>query len=232
MFHEQLWWHVSRATGMISWAVLTLSILWGLALSTKLLGKRPPPAWLLDLHRFLGGFGVLLVGIHLVALVPDNFVHFGWSELFVPFASAWKTGAIAWGIVAFYLLIAVEVTSLAMKRLPRKLWRYVHVSSFVLWVVATVHAIAAGSDAAHPAFRWTAVAGVQLVLFLTIARILTTRRLKRALRSSPTASGRTPTDGAGRSDSGGNRGPSPTPGDADRPAHRVPRDRIEVTTSS
>ena len=147
MFSEQLWWHVSRATGMVSWAILTLSILWGLALSTKLLGKRTPPAWLLNLHRFLGGFGVLLVGLHMISLVPDNYVHFGWSELFVPFASPWQTGAITWGIVAFYLLIAVEVTSLAMKRLPRKFWRYVHFSSFVLWVVATVHAITAGTDA-------------------------------------------------------------------------------------
>ena len=201
MITEQFWWHVSRATGMVSWAILTLSILWGLALSTKLLGKRTPPAWLLNLHRFLGGFGVLLVGLHLIALVPDNYVSFGWSELFVPFASPWKTGAITWGIVAFYLLIAVEVTSLAMKRLPRKLWRYVHFSSFVLWLVATVHAITAGTDATHPAFRWSAIAGVQLVLFFTIARILTARRLKRALKAT-------------------NR---PGPGDSARPVNRIPR---------
>jgi DMSO/TMAO reductase YedYZ heme-binding membrane subunit len=210
MIAEQFWWHVSRATGMVSWAILTLSILWGLALSTKLLGKRTPPAWLLNLHRFLGGFGVLLVGLHLIALVPDNYIYFGWSELFVPFASPWKTGAITWGIVAFYLLIAVEVTSLAMKRLPRKLWRYVHFSSFVLWLVATVHAITAGTDATHPAFRWSAIAGVQLVLFFTIARILTARRLKRALKAA-------------------NR---PGPGETARPVNRIPRSSREPSAGA
>lgn len=227
MFSEQLWWHVSRATGMVSWAILTLSILWGLALSTKLLGKRTPPAWLLNLHRFLGGFGVLLVGLHMISLVPDNYVHFGWSELFVPFASPWQTGAITWGIVAFYLLIAVEVTSLAMKRLPRKFWRYVHFSSFVLWVVATVHAITAGTDASHPAFRWSAIAGIQLVLFFTIARILTARRLKRALKPARTPSARIPTR---------ERGSDPaarTAGDTEQQVNRIPRSsKDRVTTSS
>ena len=52
---SQLWWYVARAGGIVAWALLTASVLWGLILSTKLRPPRVRPAWTLDLHRFLGG---------------------------------------------------------------------------------------------------------------------------------------------------------------------------------
>ena len=48
--------------------------------------------------------------------------------------------------------------SLAMKQLPRKLWRWVHHTSLVLYFVATYHAIAAGTDAENQWFRVAALA--------------------------------------------------------------------------
>ena len=118
----KLSWYAARASGLVAWAVVTLSILWGLALSTRLIRRKGIPAWLLDLHKFLGTLSIVFVGVHLLALWADNFVYFGPRELFVPFASAWRTGAVAWGIAATYLLVAIQLTSWAMKRLPRKLW--------------------------------------------------------------------------------------------------------------
>ena len=44
----------------------------------------------------------------------------GPAELFVPLASAWKPGAVAWGVVALYLLLAIEITSLLQRRIPRR----------------------------------------------------------------------------------------------------------------
>lgn len=180
--NEQLWWYVARSSGFVSWGTVTLSVLWGLLLSTKLMGKGKPATWLLDIHRFLGGLSVTFLAVHLFGLWGDSYVTFGWAELFVPMASSWQPGPVAWGIVAMYLLIAVEITSMLMHRIPRKLWRWVHFSSFAIYVLATVHVITAGTDRTNPIFRWVAVASVQLVLFLMVARMVTARRLKRALR--------------------------------------------------
>ncbi len=182
--NEQLWWYVSRSSGFVSWATVTLSVLWGLALSTKLMGSKAAPTWLLDVHRFLGALSVIFIGVHLVGLVGDNYVYFGWSELFLPMASDWQPGAVAWGIVGFYLLIAVEITSLVMNRIPRRVWRYVHFTSFAVYVLSTVHAIEAGTDARNPVFRYAALASVQLIVFMLGVRLVTTRRLKRALREA------------------------------------------------
>jgi predicted ferric reductase len=126
--------------------------------------SRPPrvrPSWTLDLHRYLGGLAVVFVGVHLAALVFDSYVGFGLAELLVPFASRWKPTAVAWGVTAFYLLLAVEVSSLTRRRLPNRIWRRLHFLAFPLYVVGTLHLVTAGTDARTvAALCAVAVAGV------------------------------------------------------------------------
>lgn len=49
---------------------------------------------------------------------------------------------------SLYLLLAAELTSLARRRLPRRLWWRVHLASFGLFAASTVHALTAGTDTA------------------------------------------------------------------------------------
>jgi DMSO/TMAO reductase YedYZ heme-binding membrane subunit len=140
-------WFVARAAGLVAWGLLTLATLWGLALSTKLFGKRPRPNWLLDLHRMLGALALVFTGVHVAAILADQYVHFSLVDVLVPFASSWHPLAVAWGVVGFYLLAAVELTSLARAKLSKRIWRRVHYLSFPLFVSATVHGLAAGTDA-------------------------------------------------------------------------------------
>lgn len=174
--NSQVWWFVSRSSGIIAWLLITLSVCWGLFVSTKAVAKAATPAWLLDLHRFLGGLAVTFTAIHLAGLAADSYVHFSWAELFVPMASEWKPGPVAWGIVAVYLLVAVEVTSLAMRRLPRRLWRWVHHLSLPLYAMATYHGVLAGTDRTNQAFRLAALASINVVAFLSVVLILAARR--------------------------------------------------------
>jgi hypothetical protein len=180
-----VWWFVARSSGIIAWALLTLSVCWGLLLSTRLLSRRVSPAWLLDLHRHLGGLAVVFTGIHLVGLVADNYVTFGWTELFIPMASSWKPGAVAFGVVSFYLLLAIEFTSLAMRRLPRSLWRWVHRSSFVLFGFATYHGLVAGTDAGNAWYRIATWTSIGVVVTLTLVLVMMARRARTRLASLP-----------------------------------------------
>ena len=173
--NHQLWWYVARASGLVGWFLCTLAVVWGLALSTRLFGKRPAPAWLLDLHRFLGGLATIFVVIHVGALVADSYTHFGLADVLVPLASSWRPGAVAWGIAGFYLLLAVELTSLARRHFPGRLWRRVHAASLPLWVVSTVHLMTAGTDATNPAVLSIALLSAGAVLFVTLVRFLSPR---------------------------------------------------------
>jgi DMSO/TMAO reductase YedYZ heme-binding membrane subunit len=167
-------WYVARATGLVAYALVTVAVVWGLLISGRPFGRRLSAPWLLDLHRFLGGLAVAFVGLHLGALVADQYVHFGIAELLVPMRSTWRPGPTALGIVAFDLLVAVELTSLAMRRLPRRTWRMIHRCSFVSFWLSTLHFLTAGSDARGSA-RLVAIAAASAVLFLTIYRVVVER---------------------------------------------------------
>ncbi|MDQ1383370.1 MAG: hypothetical protein QOG65_749 [Actinomycetota bacterium] len=183
--NEKLSWYAARASGLIAWAVVTLSILWGLALSTRLIRRRGVPAWLLDLHKFLATLSVVFVAVHIAALWVDNFVYFGPRELFVPFASSWRTGAVAWGIAATYLLVAIQVTSWVTKRLSRRLWHAVHLTSIPMFGLATLHGFTAGADNRNLAVQWIALTGGLFVFILAAFRILAPRRSSRRTASTP-----------------------------------------------
>lgn len=186
----KLAWYIARSSGLVAWVVVTASILWGLTLSTRLIRRRGVPAWLLDLHRFLGGLSVVFSVVHLVALVVDDYVHFGLSELFVPYASTWRPGSVAWGIVALYLLLAVEVTSLLMKKMPRKFWRAIHGSSFGLFIAATAHGLTSGADRTNLVVQWATLSGISLVVFLTLFKFYVPKPASKKARRYSAASSR------------------------------------------
>jgi DMSO/TMAO reductase YedYZ heme-binding membrane subunit len=176
----QLWWYLARATGLVAWVGAVGGVLVGLALASRIGGRQVPPSWLLALHRHLGGLTVVFVAAHVGAVVADSYAHFGAADVLLPFASGWRPGAVAWGVVAMWLLVAVEVTSLARRRLPPQLWRAIHLSSYAVAVASTAHMVAAGADATTPFVRWAPVVAVGLaVTFLTY----------RALRPGPVRAG-------------------------------------------
>jgi hypothetical protein len=190
---SKLSWYVARSSGIVAWATVTASILWGLTLSSRLVRKRGVPAWLLDLHRYLGTLSLVFVMIHLGGLWADNFVYFGWRELFIPMNSPWKTGAVAWGIVAFYFLAAIQITSWLMRHIKRKIWHAIHLTSIGLWITATVHTFLAGQDRHNTLLQWFVLGSTILVLQLTLFRVVTLRSAQKwALRPE------TPTKGSDR----------------------------------
>jgi len=174
--NPQIWWFAARSGGIVAWALVTASVCWGLMLSTKAASKASPPAKLLDLHRFFGMAALLFTGIHILGLVADTYVHFGWLEVLVPWASEWQATDVAWGVIGFYLLVAVELSSLVMKRLPRSVWRQIHRTSFGLYVFATYHGMTAGTDTPNQWYRMLMLDSINVVAFLTILAILAHRQ--------------------------------------------------------
>jgi predicted ferric reductase len=172
---KKLAWYVSRAGGLVAWAVVTASIIWGLALSTRLVSKRGAPAWLLDLHRYLGALSLVFTAIHIVSLPFDNYAHISIMELLVPFRSAARSGyapePIAWGVVAFYLVVAIQLTSWIKKYLSRRVWHWIHLLSMPLFVVATIHGFKAGTEKNNRLIIWSSIVGGIIFLFLLLFRI-------------------------------------------------------------
>ena len=181
--NPQFWWYVARSSGMVAAVLIALTLIWGLLLTTKVIPRKGLPAWLTDLHRGLGGLSCVFIGIHLFALFADSYEHFAWKELFVPFASAWKSGPVAWGIGAFWMLVVVEGTSLLQRRMPRKAWRGLHYLSYPVAVLVALHAMTAGTDSGNTWFRLVTFALVGALTFLTMYRVM----FRSGSRSRPAA---------------------------------------------
>lgn len=189
---EEFWWYVTRASGMVAAVLLVLTLIWGLLITTKLIDRRGLPAWLTDLHRSLGGLSVVFIAVHMAALVFDNYLTFSWSDLFVPFASSWKAGPVAWGVGAFWGLVIVEGTSLAQRRMNRRLWRGLHFLSYPVALMTALHAAQAGTDAGNPVFRVVSIGLIGVLSALTIFRILYQPPKRSVLPSSAATRSRPP----------------------------------------
>ena len=149
----QLWWYLARAAGMVTLVVLVAGMVLGVLLSTRAMKPHDRPAWLLAMHRWFSTLVIAGTAIHVLALVADSYLTFGAMEILVPMTSRWRPTAVSFGVVALYLLVAIHVSSLLMKRISKRTWRGIHSLSALLVWSAVVHGALAGTDAANPVFQ-------------------------------------------------------------------------------
>ncbi len=186
---EQTWWFVARVGGIAALVLTALSVGWGLFLSSKIWDGRPTAAWLNALHRWFSALTVVFTGVHVAGLVLDDYVHFGVTDILIPGASDWKPIPVALGVVSLHLLLVVWGSSLAMKRIPRRWWKRIHLSSYAMFWLGLVHGVTAGTDAGHPAAIAVWASTTLGVTYLTLYRALTARPRRTAtIRSAPSRS--------------------------------------------
>jgi DMSO/TMAO reductase YedYZ heme-binding membrane subunit len=160
---------------LVAYALLTVTVVNDLLLSTKVLPRRRSQPWLFDWHRFVGGLAIACTVLHMAAVWIDDYIEFTVLDLLVPFVSPWRPTALAFGIVGLYLLLAVELTSLARRRLPTQLWRRVHYLSPIALVAATGHLLLAGEDADEPTVLLSVGCGVGVTASLTVLWVVQMR---------------------------------------------------------
>jgi len=166
-----LTWYVARAGGIVAWTLLAASLVWGLAISSKMTRGKVRPNWMLDFHRFLGGAAVVLTAIHVVAILVDSYTDFGLVNVLVPLTGDWHPVAVAWGIVAMYLLAAVEITSLLRNKMSKRAWKLTHFLSYPVFVFSTVHLFSAGTDAGNLLLRVVTIGATMAIAGLTALRV-------------------------------------------------------------
>lgn len=173
---EQIWWFATRGAGLMTWAVAAGSVIFGLLMSSKLMGKQPGFPWLLDVHRFFSTLTSVFLALHLFTLWADSFVEFGPVELFVPFTSEWRPMAVAWGVLSMYLTFAVQMSSFVKDRIPSHMWHGIHLLSYLSLTFGSVHAWQAGSDVRNPLVLAFGLACLALIVGLSVFRIVVYKR--------------------------------------------------------
>jgi methionine sulfoxide reductase heme-binding subunit len=183
--NPHLWWYLSRSAGIVAWLMLTASVLWGIVLASDLFPRWRRSAWLLAMHRWLAALTFVFIGAHVVTLLFDTYAKLRVPDVLVPFASSWRPTALAVGILALYLLVAVQLTALAMKHVSKRWWRDVHILSYAVFWGVSIHAALAGTDASKPLYVVTSVVALSAVVFAASYRALSHHLPKR--RRAPEA---------------------------------------------
>lgn len=181
--NAQALWYLSRATGLVSFVVLSLVVVLGATLSRR--GRLPglPRFAGVGLHRNASLFAVVLLVVHIVTAIADPYVSIGWLAAVVPFTSGYEPLWLGLGAFAMDLALVVVVTSLLRFRIGIKAWRAVHWLAYAAWPVAAIHGIGAAADLRSGALLAVAL-GVIATVATTVARRAVTSPPKRP-RTSP-----------------------------------------------
>jgi sulfoxide reductase heme-binding subunit YedZ len=172
-------WLIARSSGLVAFGLLTLSVWLGLAMSTRLLGPKRQKL-LLPLHRTLAWTGLSMVALHVGALLLDPVLHFSVLSVLVPGTATWRPAAVALGVVAGWLSLALAASFNARRWIGQKGWRRLHYASFAAFWLALGHAVLVGTDLRGFGGPLTALLAAGPVLWLTFYRLLMPRTTRRA----------------------------------------------------
>jgi hypothetical protein len=166
-----LTWVTTRAAGYTAFALLTLSVALGLALSSSLRSTRWPRFATTDLHRFVTLLTLVFIGVHVAMAMLDRFISFSLVEVLVPFTSHYRPLWMGLGIVSAYLAAAVWASSWLQRRIGYAWWRRLHFATFAVYAGAAAHGLGSGSDTGWAWSRAIYVASFVIVGGLLIRRL-------------------------------------------------------------
>jgi DMSO/TMAO reductase YedYZ heme-binding membrane subunit len=164
-------WTIIRASGLAAFGLLALSTIWGLLLSSGFLGRLVKAKPLTYAHESMAVGAILATAAHLIALSIDEFIEFGWRELFVPGASEFEPLLVAFGIIAFYGMLLVSASFYVRKHIGQKAWRLIHFSTFGIYLATAVHGLMAGTDSSHRYVQWLYIGSTAIVVGLVATRV-------------------------------------------------------------
>ena len=150
-------WYISRADGVITLILLTVTAVLGMLTSSRWHPQSSVSAIAMGTHRTLALGTTVFLAVHILTAVLDTYVHLGWLSTFVPFTAGYERVWVGLGTTACDLFVAIIVTSLLRHRLSTPVWRAVHWSSYAMAPIAVTHALMMASSG-EPALSAVTVA--------------------------------------------------------------------------
>lgn len=168
------YWFLSRSSGVVAYVLITLGVLWGLVQSGALFRPHAAPLLTLGLHSYFSWFGLALSLLHGVLLLGDRYMQFDLAQLAIPFVSTYRPVPVGLGVASFYLMLLLSVSFYARRFIGQKNFRLLHYTSFLAFVLVTLHGVLAGTDSGP---LWPLYAASLLaVTVLSALRVASTRR--------------------------------------------------------
>ena len=162
-------WLISRASGIVAFALLSASVVFGLLLSTRLARRWQGAKGVFEAHNFLSVLTLTFISLHAGALLFDGFFNFTPLSILVPFMSPYEPLWVALGVFGGWATALVVASSHFRKRLGHTRWRRLHYVSFLAYLTSFGHGVTAGTDTELPAVTaMYVVSGLAVFMLLAI----------------------------------------------------------------
>ncbi|HTX91443.1 MAG TPA: hypothetical protein VMC09_09515 [Anaerolineales bacterium] len=188
----QIWWYVTRASGIIAYLLLWFSTVLGLAVTSKYLDGMLDRIFTYDFHEFISLLAVGFTLVHVIVLTFDRYLPYSIAQVLVPFISPYRPFWVGVGVLGFYLVLLVTITFYLRNRIGTRTFRVIHYLSLLSYIGVTLHGYYAGTDTALPSMRMLYELTGLAVLFLTVywLVLLGMRRLEARRQQAVLAAGR------------------------------------------
>lgn len=164
------WWLVARASGVVSLTCVTLAVLLGLAMAGRLARRPGAGGALRTWHEQLALSGLVALGVHGATLLGDPWLHPGPLGVLVPGQLDYRPWFTAAGIVAGWLAALLGLSFYARRRIGAARWRALHRFTVLVFVLAVVHTLGAGTDAGSWWLRGPVLAAAAVASVLALRR--------------------------------------------------------------
>jgi len=189
------WWLLSRAAGVTSYALASIAVIAGLAMSGRASARPGGARALRATHEHAAIAALIFLVVHAGALLLDPWMHPGVAGIAVPGLIGYRPLAVAAGIVAAYMAALLGLSFYARSRIGAARWRSLHRLTIVAWALSVAHVLFAGTDASTIWLRMILAATVAPIIVLFVGRIREGRRRAAASARGGGASPRVPAAG-------------------------------------
>ncbi len=170
---EKRVWHLIRSSGITAYILLTISVVWGLALSSRVVKDWSPGVLSMLLHSGISWLAVIFSAAHAALLMFDDYFTYQITDLVIPFTGPYRPLAVGLGTLSFWIILIVTLSFSVKKRLGRKLWKNIHLLSYLGFWMVTAHGLFAGTDRNHLGFQILLAGSVLLTVLLLGYRLRT-----------------------------------------------------------
>lgn len=148
------WWLASRASGIAALVLLTISVFLGLMMASKVMRRPRVKRWAVAIHEQSSLAAIFAITVHGVTLIGDPWLKPGVSGVLVPFTMDYRPVYTGIGTIAGLLAIFLGLTFYARRDFGSKIWRNMHRATVVVYAMAIIHTLGAGTDASAPWMKW------------------------------------------------------------------------------
>src|SRR6202035_5790054 len=133
-----VWWLVSRSAGIIALILISLSVVMGLAMATKVVRRPALKRRVNKMHKHVALTALMTLAVHGLSLLGDPWLNPGWRGIARRFAMRYRPRFSGIDISGVYVALLLGPSFYLRRRFGPPRWRKLHSLIVLAWLMSAV----------------------------------------------------------------------------------------------